>query len=71
MKQLTFLLLILSGALLAGCAKTERSISHSGYTEQSSWCGADAQAVSDPAFAYRGELSENDVLGIARTEFTS
>src|SRR5262249_46785139 len=36
------------------------------------WCGSDTrEAVSDPAFEYRGELSEYDVLGIAKTEFTS
>jgi len=72
MKKLTFCLLILAGALLAGCHKSQRSISHSGYVQQRSYCGEETrEPVSDPAFAYRGELSENDVLGIARSEFTS
>src|SRR5262249_9742519 len=72
MKQLNLCLLLLAGALLSGCQKSERSISHSGYVQQGSWCGpATPDAVSDPAFEYKGELSENDVLGIARRKFAS
>lgn len=72
MKKSTVCLLILASALMAGCAKSERSISHSGYVQQGSYFGGDTrEAVSDPAFEYKGELSENDVLGIARSEFTS
>jgi hypothetical protein len=49
-----------------------RSISHSGYPQQSSYCGNRiADGMSDPAFEYRGELSEFDVLGIPRGEITS
>src|SRR5512140_1392886 len=64
--------LILACALVAGCAKTARSISHSGYTKPGSYCHYPAEAAaSDPAFDYRGELSEADVLGINRGEITS
>lgn len=64
--------LILACALCAGCAKTTRSISHSGYPPQGSYCSpGGGDGPSDPAFAYRGELSEFDVLGIPRGEITS
>jgi hypothetical protein len=47
-------------------------VSHSGYQQQSSYCGnGTGRGVSDPAFEYRGELSEFDVLGIPRGEITS
>jgi hypothetical protein len=61
----TFLLFII-GALLAGCAQT-RSISNSAYREEPGFFGDHAPVnSSDPAFNYRGELSEFDVLGITR-----
>src|SRR2546423_15612740 len=63
--------LILACALFAGCKKTV-SISHSGSQPQSSWCGYPSpNNGSDPAFEYRGELSEFDVLAITRGEITS
>ncbi|HWW00994.1 MAG TPA: hypothetical protein VNZ64_14955 [Candidatus Acidoferrum sp.] len=72
MNKCTLGLLILACALFAGCNKTTRSISHSGYPQQNSYCAGGAyDGVSDPAFEYRGELSEFDVLGIPRGEFTS
>src|SRR5690348_4826402 len=72
MKKTTSCLLILACAVLAGCQKSTRSISHSGYPQKGAYCGDGAPAVaSDPAFEYRGELSEFDVLGIPRGEFTS
>ena len=58
-------------ALLAGCARSVHSISNSGYREESSYRGCPPSGQSDPAFEYRGELSEFDVLGITRGEFTS
>jgi hypothetical protein len=59
----THLLLILSlGALLVGCAKTTRSISRSGYP---------GHPAGGSSFDYRGELSEFDVLGISREQYTS
>jgi len=58
-------------ALVAGCAKV-RSISNSGYKTDRGYCGYPAADNSwDPAFAYRGELSEFDVLGITRGQSTS
>ena len=52
--------------LLAGCA-TKRSISDSGYSDPHGRdCYHARRKASDPAFEYRGELSEFDVLGITR-----
>ncbi len=73
MKQLDlrFWSLLIACALVAGCSTT-RSISNSGYREsRSCWGAPEPRQESDPAFAYRGELSEFDVLGIPRTEITS
>jgi len=60
-------------ALLAGCT-TQRSISNSGYRDDGGHhvLGYFPRAnESDPGFAYRGELSEFDVLGIERGEAAS
>jgi hypothetical protein len=67
----TYFLIALCG-LLAGCA-TQRSISNSGYRDETqSVLGYVPRANdSDPGFAYRGELSEFDVLGIERGEAAS
>jgi hypothetical protein len=52
--------------VLAGCQST-RSISNSAYREpQGGYCYAPRPNGSDPGFAYHGELSEFDVLGIER-----
>jgi hypothetical protein len=52
--------------LLAGCS-TSRSISNSAYRDDSNArCYFPRPNDSDPGFAYRGELSEFDVLGIER-----
>jgi hypothetical protein len=72
MKNPTFCSLILACALVAGCTKTTRSISHSAYPQAATYSGDSVRAdVSDPAFEYMGELSENDVLGIPRGEIAS
>ena len=71
MKNWKMYLLILACVLFAGCAKTV-SISHSGGQPQGFWSGHPRpDNGSDPAFDYRGELSEFDVLGITRGEITS
>src|SRR5262252_6047573 len=71
MNKLAIYVLVLTCALFAGCKKSARSISHSGYPQRS-YCGEGTRdGVSDPAFEYRGELSEFDVLGIPGGEFTS
>jgi hypothetical protein len=70
MKRTSILFLLLAGMLL-GCTKSIRPISNSGYVEPSrnaAYCGPQ---VSDLAIAYRGELNEFDVLGIARGQMTS
>ena len=72
MKTSPYCLLMLACALVAGCTKTTRSISHSGYPQPNSYSGdGEHVGLSDPAFEYRGELSESDVLGIPRGEVTS
>src|SRR5690348_12035549 len=72
MKRRSFGSLMLACVLVAGCTKTTRSISHSGYPQAAGYSGDSVRAgVSDPAFDYKGELSENDVLGIPRGEITS
>lgn len=71
MKNRKMHLLILACAVFAGCTKTV-SISHSGGQPQGSWGGHPRpDSGSDPAFDYKGELSEFDVLGITRNEITS
>jgi hypothetical protein len=68
MKTLPICLLAIVSLSLAGCAKSARlSISNSGYEAQpGSLPNRPLYNSSDPAFAYRGELSEFDVLGITR-----
>ena len=71
MKTSNIYAMILICGLLAGCSTT-RSISNSGYRgdDRSLRYGSPVNN-SDPAFAYRGELSEFDVLGIERGEAAS
>jgi hypothetical protein len=71
MKTSRLLLIALACTLFAGCEST-RSISNSSYRgdERVSYYGPRVNE-SDPGFAYRGELSEFDVLGIARGEVAS
>jgi len=72
MKHWTLYSLILACAVFAGCTDSARSISHSGYDQEGSYCGRRAwSGASDLDFQYRGELSEYDVLGIGRGEITS
>jgi hypothetical protein len=67
MKKAPIYMLMLTCAVLAGCATT-RSISHSEYPERrANW----REGASDPAFRYQGELSEFDVLGIPGGGITS
>src|SRR6266516_6716292 len=53
--------------LVAGCAST-RSISNSDYREPGTASPTSPTGHSDPAFAYRGELSEFDLLGVVRDQ---
>ena len=65
-------LLLAACGIFAGCAKSIRSISNSDYREHAArygYIGPDTS--SDPAFEYKGELSEFDVLGISRSDITS
>jgi hypothetical protein len=71
MKTSAFIVIALGCALLTGC-ETSRSISNSGYhgDDHVSYYAPRAND-SDSGFRYQGELSEFDVLGIARGEMAS
>ena len=72
MKNLNLPVLVMALVLFTGCGESVRSISHSAYPERPSYGGPrTGEGVTDPAFEYRGELSELDVLGIPRDEMTS
>jgi len=72
MKTIQLATLSLCLALFAGCAKSVRSLSNSGYREPgNAACYTPRPNDSDPGFEYRGELSEFDVLGITRTDTAS
>lgn len=55
----------LAGALLTGCQTQTRTISNATYHEPSHAFWGPVAAAPSP-YAYRGELSEFDVLGVAR-----
>jgi hypothetical protein len=63
-----FSILAVAAVLVAGCDKTVRPISNSGYAEPPAALGGapPPAALHATPFAYRGELSEFDVLGITR-----
>ncbi len=61
--------LVIACFIFAGCA-SQRSISNSGYRSKPGTF-VPRPGGSDPAFAYRGELSEFDVLGITRDDIVS
>src|SRR5439155_14032737 len=67
MKTCDSVLILAACALLAGCAST-RSISNSDYREPGTASGTPPSVHSDPAFAYRGEMSEFDLLGVVRDQ---
>lgn len=61
------LFLVAACALLAGCA-SKRSISNSSYRAAEHASAHGYRESTDPGFEYRGELSEFDVLGVARDQ---
>ena len=67
MKTSNSILVLAACALLAGCAST-RSISNSNYREPGASSCSSPAGHSDPAFAYRGELTEFDLLGVVRDQ---
>jgi len=72
MKTFKLCLLAVTCTWLAGCATSSRSISNSSYRDDDHGSYYMPRANdSDPGFAYRGELSEFDVLGIERGQNTS
>src|SRR6266487_2742926 len=70
MKPCNSILALAACALLAGCTST-RSISNSDYREAGPGSHTAPAGHSDPAFAYRGELSEFDLLGVVRDQSAS
>lgn len=69
MKNQLSSLLLLGLICLAGCNTRVASISHSEFIDPRA--GERPGRGNDGAFQYRGELTEFDVLGIARGELTS
>lgn len=65
MRTIRCLSLFAVALLLAGC-NSSRSISNSSYreTDHRCWAWDSGSTASDAAFAYRGELSEFDVLAV-------
>jgi hypothetical protein len=71
MKTFKLYVLAITCTFLAGCGGV-RSVSNSGYRGDDHVSYYTPRASdSDPGFAYRGELSEFDVLGIERGQTTS
>jgi len=69
MKKYSGSLMLLGLVFLAGCTTTRSSISHSEFLDPRT--GERPGRASHLDFQYRGELTEFDVLGIARGELTS
>src|SRR5262245_31523572 len=63
-----FSIFVVAAVLITGCSKALRPISNSGYAVSPTTYGGapPTSAVPVTPFAYRGELSEFDVLGITR-----
>src|SRR5438477_12748761 len=70
MKTCNSVIVLATCTLLAGCASS-RSISNSDYREPGTGSHTAPAGHSDPAFAYRGELSEFDLLGVVRDQSAS
>jgi len=64
MKFLTLSFVTILSLSLLGCTRMVRPISNSAFVEKAAYRGHAPQPPLDPAFQYRGELSEFDVLGI-------
>src|SRR5215468_4810460 len=64
MKFLALTSTVIICLLVLGCDTTVRPISDSAYVGKPPQHGRGSQPPLDPAFQYRGELSEFDVLGI-------
>jgi hypothetical protein len=64
MKFLTLSFVTILSLPLIGCTRMVRPISNSAFVEKAAYRGYTPRPPLDPAFQYRGELSEFDVLGI-------
>jgi len=69
MKMKSSLVLVAVLLVFAGCSTT-RSISNSGYRDDSQ-SGYRHAVRADPGFAYQGELNEFDVLAVDRTKLVT
>lgn len=71
MKTKSSLILLVICLVQAGCSTT-RSISNSGYRDDSSGTHYHAsRGTADPGFEYQGELNEFDVLAVDRTRLVT
>jgi hypothetical protein len=71
MKATSLIIVTSAALLLAGCARSQRSISNSGYQPETGYHSYRPQPVDHDRFAYRGELSEFDLLGVNRNQFVT
>lgn len=71
MKSIALLSLGCAALLFAGCKSSQRSISDSGYQPASGNYSHRPRPQDGREFAYRGELSEFDLLGVNRNQFVS
>ena len=57
--------------MFAGCQSQQRSISDSGYRNEEAYTSHRPSPRGNRDFAYRGELSEFDLLGVNRTQLVT
>lgn len=71
MKTTSLLTIACLAVMLAGCKSSHRSISDSGYRLETHSYSHRPKSDQDDGFAYRGELSEFDLLGVNRNQFVT
>lgn len=71
MKTTSLIVIGCTAILFAGCKSSQRSISDSSYRPETSHHSHRPQPAKDDGFAYRGELSEFDLLGVNRNQFVT
>lgn len=71
MKNASLFLLVGATIVLTGCSSNQRSISNSGPVPESRHRSFAPGSSESGSFAYRGELSEFDLLGVDRDQFVT
>ncbi len=71
MKTTSLIVIGCTAILFAGCKSSQRSISDSSYRSEANHYSHRPQPAKDDGFAYRGELSEFDLLGVNRNQFVT